>query len=128
MAQKILQFCEKHNIWLTSALIPGSKNTHADCEYRKSYKDSEWMLNPKISNYAVAKLDFSPDFATRTKSQLDNYISFKPDPFGSYIDAFTLSWNKFKCYAFPPFWLTGRVQRTLQVDQAAALVVVPKFN
>ena len=130
VAHKIWQFCEKNNIWLTCAHIPGSKNTDADCESRKSYKDSEWMLNPKIFKYAVAKLNFSPDidcFATRTNSQLDNYISYKPDPFALYIDAFRLSWNNFKCYAFPPFSLIGRVLRKLQVDQATALVVVPKW-
>ena len=56
VAHKIWQFCKKHNIWLTCAPIPGSKNTDADCESRKSYKDSEWMLNPKIFKYAVALL------------------------------------------------------------------------
>ena len=47
VGHKIWQFCEKHkhNIWLTCAHIAGSKNTDADYESKKSYKESEWMLN-----------------------------------------------------------------------------------
>ena len=44
-AQLIWQFCGKHDIWLTCAFLSGSQNKGADFEYRKKYRDAEWMLN-----------------------------------------------------------------------------------
>ena len=49
----------------------------------------------------------------------------KSDPYAQQIDAFTLSWDKFYAYAFPPFillsWLLAKVQR----DQATMILVCP---
>ncbi|KXJ29146.1 hypothetical protein AC249_AIPGENE16964 [Exaiptasia diaphana] len=44
-------------------------------------------------------------FASRLTYQLDQYVSWRPDPQASFTDAFTLDWSKFRAYAFPPFAL-----------------------
>ena len=48
------------NLWLLSTIlyletashIPGKENFEADFEYRREYKDVEWILNPKTFNEA----------------------------------------------------------------------------
>ena len=104
-AQLIWQFCRKHDIWLTCAFLPGNQNKGADFESRKKYRDAEWMLSRKIFSDAVNHFNFIPDidcFASRINCQLPRYISYKPDPFATHVDAFTVNWHKFKPYIFPP--------------------------
>lgn len=62
---------------------------------------------------------FYPDmdlFASRLNRQLENYISWFPDPFAFTSDAFFISWSDFKPYIFPPFSLIGRVLQKLEDD------------
>ena len=77
-AQLIWQFCRKHDIWLTCAFPPGSKNKGADVESRKKYRDAEWMLNRSIFSDAVNHFNFIPNidcFASRINCQLPSYIN-----------------------------------------------------
>ena len=131
IAQLIWQFCRKYDIWLTCAFLPGSQNKGADFESRKKYRDAEWMLNRSIFSDTVNHFNFFPDidcFASRINCQLPSYISYKPDPFATYVDAFTVNWHKFKPYIFPPFNLISRILQKIRVDQTkTALCVFPKW-
>ena len=72
--------------------------------------------------------DFAPDidcFANRLDTQLSDYVSFKPDPFAKFIDAFTLNWNWFKPYLFPPFSILGQMLRKIRDDKAEVLLIAP---
>ena len=40
-------------------------------------------------------------FATRLNTQLDCYVSWKPDPAPKRIDAFSITWNGIFVYVFP---------------------------
>ena len=51
-AQKICGCCQQFYIWITASHIPGKENFEADFEYRREYKDVEWILNPKTFNEA----------------------------------------------------------------------------
>ena len=66
-------------------------------------------------------------FASRINCQIDKYVSFRPDPYASYINAFSINWQDFKCYIFPPFSVIGRVLQKICVDQATALCVFPHW-
>ena len=46
-------------------------------------------------------------FASRLSYQLDQFVSWRPDPLAIHTDAFTLDWATFRGYAFPPFALIG---------------------
>ena len=47
---EIWEWAEKHNIWITTAHIPGKQNVEVDKEsIRKNEKDKEWMLNRRFS-------------------------------------------------------------------------------
>ena len=80
---------------------------------------------------ALNHFNFFPDidcFASRSNCQLPSYISFKPDPFTTYVDAFTVNWHKFKPYIFPPFNLISRILQKIRVDRTkTALCVFPKW-
>ena len=94
-------FCSSNNIWLTVAHIPGVKNTIADHESRKIYKDEKWMLNPSIFKNNSKILKFNPNidwFASNLNTQVLRYVSYKPDHFAYLIDAFSVHWGVYKCY------------------------------
>ena len=130
VAQQIWKFCQQHNIWVTCAHIPGVENFEADFESRKQYKQAEWMLNREHFIYAVAHFNFTPEldcFASRINCQHKVYASFLPDPYATFIDAFSINWGLYNCYIFPPFSLIPRVLQKLRVDQATALCVFPHW-
>ena len=130
IAQTIWDFCKTHDIWITCAHIPGVHNVEPDFESRKEYRQAEWMLNRNIYTQATQKFEFGPNldcFASRINCQIDNYASFKPDPYASFIDAFTINWHDFTCYLFPPFSTIHRVLQKLRVDRATALCVFPHW-
>ena len=92
----------------------------ADYESRKSYIDSELMLNPEIFQKAIKHPKHRPNldcFASRLNTQLPKYISYKPDPYAYLTDAFSLNWRFYKCYLFPPFSLNGRTLQKICLDQ-----------
>ena len=128
LAKSIWDFCQCEDIWLTISHIPGVDNVDADRESRKEYCDSNWKLNPELFQAACEFCEFSPDidcFANRLNTQLSDYVSFKPDPFAKYIDAFTLNWTWFKPYIFPPFSVLGQVLRKIRDDKADVLLIAP---
>lgn len=63
-------------------------------------------------------------FASRLSRQLLKFVSWKPDPEALGTDAFTLDWNQWRGYAFPPFSLIGRCLRQVQIQRVAELVIV----
>ena len=128
VVRDIWEFCRTNHIWITCAHIPGAENKEADEASRKLYRDAEWMLNPELFSQAVHYHDYLPDidlFASRLNAQVDTYVSHKPDPFATFVDAFTLNWTHFNSYIFPPFSLIPRILQKLEVDEAEAMIVVP---
>lgn len=68
-------------------------------------------------------------FASRLNYKVRNYVAWKPDPSVSAIDAFTIDWANYDLiYCFPPFSLIGKVLQKIQVCQATAIVVVPRWR
>ena len=66
-------------------------------------------------------------FASRNNKQFDQYVSYRPDPFASNIDAFTISWAETKFYCFPLFSCILRVVRKTIRDKARGVLVVPQW-
>ena len=127
-AQQICGFCQQLHIWITASHTTGKDIFEADFEYRREYKDAEWMLNPKIFNQAQKILSFQPQvdcFATRINTQLPEYFSRRPDPEAKFIDAFIVNWHPYLCYFFHPFSLLPCVLQKIQVEQVKTLIVAP---
>jgi hypothetical protein len=131
MAKKIWVFCRENEMFITCAHIPGKENVVADLESRREYKQAEWMLNKDIFEDAVQFFGYRPNmdcFASRVNTQLESFVSRRPDPYATHIDAFSLNWNQFEAYVFPPFTLINRVIQKIRVDETTALCVFPKWT
>ena len=131
VTKKIIFWCERRNIWLLPAFIPGSQNVEADFESRHFTDDTEWMLNPDLFHLICDKwgkptIDL---FASRNNNQIPNYASWCPDPKAMFTDAFSQNWKKFKLvYLFPPFRLLARTLQKVKMEKVRAIVVAPSWT
>ena len=116
--------------WLTASHIPGILNVEADEESRKNETKTEWKLNSEVFNSLSHSLHFVPTidlFASRINTQLPRFFAFRPDPDAEAINAFSMTWTKLKCYAFPPFICIDRVLQKIRFDKATGILVVPDW-
>ena len=97
-AHEIWLWCEKRNVWLWPVHTPGSDNREADFESRNFSENTEWMLNPRLFKI-ICKMWGEPHidlFASRLNNQVQNYVSWFPDPNAQFVDAFSLNWSQFE--------------------------------
>ena len=128
LTKTIWLFCIDNNIWLTTAHIAGKYNTEADSESRKDRKETEWSLKRDIFLEAIKIMNIKPNmdlFASRLNYKIRPYASFTPDPEASVINAFSISWEKYTFYAFPPFCLILRTLQKIWHDKATGIIIVP---
>ena len=128
LTKTISLFCIDNNIWLTTAHIAGKYNTEADFESRKDRKETEWSLKRDIFLEAIKIMNIKPNmdlFASRLNYKIRPYASFTPDPEASVINAFSISWEKYTFYAFPPFCLILRTLQKIWHDKATGIIIVP---
>ncbi|CAF0721139.1 unnamed protein product [Didymodactylos carnosus] len=64
-------------------------------------------------------------FAGRLNTELQKYLSWKPDPYAHAVDAFQLSWKKLKGYAFP---LVAQSLAKIVKEQSTILLVAPTWS
>ena len=129
VAKDIWQWCERRNIFLFASYISSAKNVEADKESRRNDTDTEWSLCPRAfelirRRYGPFDIDL---FATVLSAKCSVYLSWFPDPYAWAVDAFTVSWNNFFFYAFPPFILVTRVLRKIIDEEAEGILVVPEL-
>ena len=127
LAVQIWEWCISRNIWLSAVHIPGQLNTGADEKSRMFSDNHEWMLNKHSFDEILLHhpdLDFDL-FASRLNYQISSYCSWQADPNSAHVDAFTMSWNEQKCYAFPPFSLLPRCLQKISQDRAQGVLIAP---
>ena len=130
VARRIWKWCETKNIWLVVSHIPGIQNIEADFESRNFTDNTEWALNSHMfkevcDTWGYPNIDL---FASRNNNQLPLYVSWGPDPFAKYVDAFSLNWREFKfVYIFPPFRLIARALQKVQAEKVRAIIVTPMW-
>ncbi|XP_043482415.1 uncharacterized protein LOC122511321 [Leptopilina heterotoma] len=120
LCKDIWQWCEKRNLWIFASYIASHENVDADRESRSLPQETEWELAPwafnKIENtFGPFKIDL---FASTANKKCKKFISWKQDPNSYAIDAFTVNWNGFKFYAFPPFSVILRTLQKIITDKA----------
>ena len=127
LAIEVWEWCMHRNIWVSAVHIAGKFNVDADFKSRSFSDKHEWMLNRNLFMEIKAEfpqLDIDL-FASRLTKQLDTYCSWQPDPGSTYVDAFSIDWNNFHFYAFPPFSLIPRCLQKIQQDRAKGILIVP---
>lgn len=127
ISREIWQWCESKNIYIFASYIRSRDNIDADRASRHTNIDTEWSLNEGSFQNIVRKFDHpSIDlFASRLNKKCDCYVSWKRDPGAYEIDAFTIKWNKYFFYAFPPFALVLKCLRKIIEDNARGILIVP---
>ena len=83
--------------WLSAAHVPGTSNVSADELSRNFEADTEWALSNDVfaklcSLFGVPDVDL---LASRLNHKVPKYVSWKPDPLASFVDAFSLNWREF---------------------------------
>jgi hypothetical protein len=131
LARSIWIWARERNMWLSIAHVPGVCNVVADRASRQFAKETEWMLDKQaFSKIRQVFPDINLDidlFASRQNSQLQTFVSWKPDPDAFAIDAFTMNWGTYSLYAFPPFSIINRVLQKMTQDRAEGILVVPDW-
>ena len=128
LAKTVWERCMERQIWISAAHIPGRDNVIADFESRRNEREYEWMLYTARLTRALHDLDFVPVidlFASRINNQLEQYVSYRPDPHAAAVDAFILTWSKLIFYAFPPFSLIANVLSKIKNKKAQGVCVLP---
>lgn len=79
---------------------------------------------------AIAKLGVRPNtdlLASKLNCKLKPFVANQPDPEAFATHAFTLSWESYLFYAFPPFSLVALVIQNIQEEEATGLILVPMW-
>ena len=125
LSKQIWDLCIMENIWISAVHISGKQNTIADFMSRSLNENTEWQFSPTIFMKIVRTFDFEPEidlFAPYLNFQVENYISWYPDPKASIIDAF---WADKIFYAFQPFSLIGATLAKIRDKQASGIMILP---
>lgn len=126
-SKRIWQWCEERNNLIFASYISSSDNLEADIESRKLEKDTEWELAPFAYKQIIRKFG-NPDidlFASRNNKKCELYISWLKDPDSMNTDAFTICWENYFFYAFPPFSIILRALQKIQNSNCRGIMVVP---
>ena len=129
VAFSLWSWCMHRNIHVSAIHIPGVLNT-ADF-YSRNFSDStEWMLKPSVFDRLCSHFLINPDidlFASRLNHQLDRFVSWFPEPRSFHTNAFSVDWNIFCPYLFPPFNMVGKVLNKLATDKVDKAIIVCPF-
>jgi hypothetical protein len=129
VAHTIWLWAFDRNLWISAAHVPGVDNVEADTASREFKDELEWTLDKDIFLH-ITFLFGKPEmdlFASRLNYQVKPFCALNPDPLASTIDAFTISWQGFLGYAFPPFCILGRVLQKIIQDQAEIILIAPDW-
>lgn len=127
LAKEIWRWCENRELWIFASYIKSRDNVEADFESRISNSDIEWKLDQNIfekiiESFGVPDIDL---FASRLNNKCLKYVAWHRDPFAWNIDAFTIDWNDYFFYAFPPFALILKVLQKIRADKAKGILIFP---
>jgi len=127
LAIQLWQWCLRKNLSLSAEYLPGTDNCIADQESRRTHTSAEWKLKQDVFQQIMTTLgSCSVDlFASRLNAQLEQYVSWRPDPSAMATDALTIPWHRWMGYAFPPFCLIGKCLKKVREEEASLVLVAP---
>ncbi|XP_044005613.1 uncharacterized protein LOC122850548 [Aphidius gifuensis] len=125
ITKELWDWCESRKIWVFAEYIPSKENTEADTESRITNLDTEWELNDKnyktiVDKFGKPEIDL---FATRCNKKCNKFCSWQRDPEALVINAFTMNWEKYFWYAFPPFALIPRIMKKIREEGSSGVIV-----
>ena len=128
LATEIWDWAITRQVWLSAVHTPGAENTEADSLSRNLNPNLEWSLTDGAFTRILEDFCFIPSmdlFASRLNHKLDTYVSWKPDPFATFIDAFTVDWGPHSFYVFAPFCLVSKCLQKISSNGATGILIAP---
>jgi hypothetical protein len=127
LAREIWKWAKSHKNWISAVYLEGIKNKVADYESRHvndnlEYEISDEMFQKICQRFGKPDVDL---FASRLNNKCKKFISWKADPLAMSVNAFTVSWEGFLGYAFPPCNQIGKVLQKLEQEKAKIILVCP---
>ena len=127
LAAELWTWCRRRDIVPIASYIPGQDNLIADFLSRGRVLPSEWTIHPQVMATIIRA--FSPLhvdlFVSALNAQLQRYCAKALDPAAWRIDAFSIRWEGFRGYAFPPIPLIPRILQKVRQDRASILLIAP---
>jgi len=130
ITKDLWQYCLSNKITITAEHLPGVLNTIADRWSRVFLDRSNWKLDPSIlpqleRNWGVTEIDL---FVDRLTTQKAKYVSWRPDPGATAVDAFSIKWNQTLAYAFPPFNMINQTLAKTRKEKATIILITPVWQ
>ena len=126
IAKKLTEFCEVRNITIEAVHLPGVMNVEADRESRSECDSSDWILDRSVfkilSNVWPTDIDL---FSSHWNAHLPSFVSWRPQPGASTVNAFSLNWSTHAGYAFPPFALIPNCLEKLRREKTNLILICP---
>ena len=85
---------------------------------------SKQVFQTFLSHFDDLQIDL---FANKLNAQLQNYVSWKPDPMAGHIDAFLRRLVTICVLCFSPFCLISRCVQKIVQEQATGVLVIPMW-
>ena len=127
LAIDIWQWAKRRNLFLYAVHLPGKLNVDADYLSRHVRESGDWML-PR-STFRIIQEHCSPLqvdlFAARHNHQLQQYVSWHPDPGAIAVDALSAPNHLWEDgYLFPPICLVSACLQYVHKQQVQRCVLV----
>lgn len=126
IAKEIASFCERQQLSIVANHLAGVLNVEADRESRAISDASDWMLDRAIfrelQNIWPTEIDL---FSSFWNAQLPAYVSWRPQPESTAVNAFSINWSGLVGYAFPPFALLSKCLEKIRKEAANIIMVCP---
>jgi hypothetical protein len=126
IAKRLTEFCEHRNLTIEAINLPGVMNIEADRESRSECDSSDWLLNRlvfnSLSNIWPVNIDL---FSSYWNAQVPSFVSWRPQPEATAVNAFSLNWFDYVGYAFPPFALVPKCLEKIRREKANLVMVCP---
>jgi ribonuclease HI len=130
LALEIWDWAISRNLFIVVFHIAGKSNDLADKASRVFLDRNSWQLyKPYFQDlekqWGPHDIDLFADFSNY---QVEKYVSWKPDPGSSFVDAFAQDWSQWSnAYAFPPFGLIARVLQIIRTQAVTVTLVFPAW-
>jgi len=130
VTKDIWSWGQDHRVWLSASHIPGVLNKEADKESRENETKLEWKLNESHFQDVIDFFKFEPEidlFASRINTQIPKFVSYRPDPEATHVNAFSINWTGLRFYAFPPFSCIAQVIQKLLHEKCVGILIIPDW-
>lgn len=122
----IIGYCEKWNLGIEAFHLAGTSNVIADIESRATVDAGDWELSSEVARRIFSIWPCDKDmFSSSWNKKLSSFVSWRPQPGASAVNAFSLNWGSLNASLFPPFAFILRCLEKISRDRANVVLICP---